>query len=280
MAHKNKKNNGNKNAHHYHNVGRNAYEAKVINESLQRAGNNPQLKGIIHEVLIKDSINANPINIAKGVSASLTKSPNAKTVDIVVSKGGKVIQRIQAKDTLQSVQKTINRIRSGYYNSSRIVATHETAQKLTEQVLKHGVKKSIQSSGISTNTTKALASKAGVLGTTGLSKACLAAAKSNAVTGAVVGTGFAVVQGLVDLIDDEKDAGEVVLDIGRESAGCALSAAGAGAAATAAGSAVAAGAATLGLTGLAVTTMTVAAPIGAAILVGSVIKSLWDDIFD
>ena len=39
---------GSKNVH-VHNAVKHGYEAKVISESLKRAGNNPQLKGIIHE---------------------------------------------------------------------------------------------------------------------------------------------------------------------------------------------------------------------------------------
>lgn len=266
--------------HIAHNVARNGYEAKVINESLQRAGRNPQLKGIIHEVLIKDSINANPVNIANGVKATLTKSTNAKTVDIVVKQGGKIAQRIQAKDTVASISKTVNQIKSGQYNSAQIVGSKETVAKLTEKAVKEGIKKTIKSSGISSNTTQALAVKAGVTGMNGVSKACMTAAKGSAATGAIVGTGFAVFQGIQDLYNDEKDVGEVLLDVGKEAAGGALSAAGASAAATAGGAAVACGLASAGIVGTTALVATVAAPVAIAVGVGWTIKTIWDSIFD
>ena len=253
-----------KSKHHFaHNAARNGYEAKVINESLQRAGRNPQLKGIIHEVLIKDSINANPANIVNGVKATLTKSTNAKTVDIVVKQGSKIVQRIQAKDTVANVSKTVNQIKNGQYNSAQILASKETFAKLTEKAAKEGIKKTIKSSGISSNTTQALAVKAGVTGMNGVSQACKAAAKGSAGTGALVGTGFAVFQGIKDLYNEDKDVGEVILDVGKEAAGGALSAAGASAAATFGGAAVACGLASAGVVGTTALVATVAAPVAA-----------------
>jgi len=267
--------------HHFvHNTARNGYEAKVIKESLQRAGRNPQLKGIIHEILIKDTINANPANIVNGVKATLTKSTNAKTVDIVVRQGGKIVQRIQAKDTVASVSKTVRQIKSGQYNSAKILASIETFAKLTEKAAKEGIKKTIKSSGISSNTTQAIAVKAGVTSMNGVSKACMAAAKGSAATGAIVGTGFAVFQGIKGLYNDEKVLGEVMLDVGKEAAGGALSAAGASAAATVGGAAVACGLASAGIVGTTALVATVAAPVVIAVGVGFAIKSVWDSIFD
>lgn len=262
-----------------HNIVRNGYEAKVIKESLDRAGNNPQLKGIIHEVLIKDAINANPTNLLYGVKASLTKSANAKTVDIVVRQAGKNIQRIQAKDTVASISKTVKQIKSGQYNSAKILASKETFAKLTEKAAKEGITKTIKSSGISSNTTQALAVKAGVTGMNGVSKACMTAAKGSAATGAVVSTGFAVFQGIKDLHNYDKDLGEVILDVSKEAAGGAISAAGASAAATAGGAAVACGLASAGIVGTTAVVATVAAPVVIAVGVGYAIKSIWDSIF-
>jgi hypothetical protein len=103
---------------------------------LQRGGRNPQLKGIIHEVLIKDSINGNPGNIVKGIKASLTNKSNAKTVDVVVTKGAKVFRRIQAKDTANSISRTVKQIQSGQYRSARILGTKETTKKLAHALQK------------------------------------------------------------------------------------------------------------------------------------------------
>lgn len=269
-----------KHAHIAHNAVRNGYEAKVIGESLKRAGRNPQLKGVIHEVLIKDGINYNPINAAKGITASLTKNPNARTVDIVVKQGTKVVQRIQAKDTVASVSKTVNQIKSGQYQSARILATKETTKKLSTKLAKDGISKTVKSSGISSKTTQALATKAGVAGTSGISKAIMTAAKGSALTGAAVGTGFAVYQGVKDLRNYDKDLGEVMLDVGKEAAGGAISAGAAGAAATAGGAVVAAAIASAGIVGTTAVVATVAAPVVIAIGVGCLVKSIWDRIFD
>lgn len=171
---------------------KNTYEAKVIHEALTRSGNNPQLKGIIHEILIKDGINYNLANVVNGVHASLTKNPTARTVDIVVKQGNKIVQRIQAKDTLSSISKVTKQIQSGQYNSAQIFATKETAKKLSHTLTKIGISKPVTSSGISANTTSALAVKAGVSGFSGLSKACSTAAKGGAVVGAAVGTSLRI----------------------------------------------------------------------------------------
>lgn len=263
-----------------HNVVRNGHEAKVIGESLQRAGKNPQLKGVIHEVLIKDSINSNPQNILNGVKAQLTHSTNAKTVDIVVSKGAKVVGRIQAKDTVSSISKTVRQVKSGQYQSAKLLGTKETAVKLSGVLEKAGLSKPVSSSGVSSQTTKALAVKAGVTGSTGMSQACMTAARAGAVSGGAVSAGFAVIKGIADLANDEKDLGEVIVDVGKEAAGGAISAAGASAASTACGVAVASGVAAAGITGAGAVALTVGLPVVAAIGVGIAVKSICDEIFE
>ena len=265
---------------HIHNTLRQGYEAKVIGESLKRAGNNPQLKGIVHEVMIKDGINYNPVNMVKGVNAALTKSTNAKTVDIVVKQGGKIVGRIQAKDAANSISNVVKQVKSGQYNSATIVGTRETAAKLSARFAKDGISKTVKSSGISSKTTQAIAAKAGVNGLSGLSKACSTAAKGSAVTGAVVGAGVAVVKGIGELADGSKAGTEVAKDVVKEAAGSGLSAAGAGAAATAGGAVVASAVAAAGVTGAAATALTVGAPVAIAVGVGCLIKSFWDSIFD
>lgn len=272
--------NNKQDVHVAHNAVRNGYEAKVIAESLKRAGRNPQLKGIIHEVLIKDGINYNPVNAAKGITATLTKNPNAKTVDIVVKQGTKIVQRIQAKDTVGSVSKTVNQIKSGQYQSARILATKETTKKLSTKLAKDGISKTVESSGISSKTTQALATKAGVAGTTGISRAIMTAAKGSALTGAAVGTGFALIRGIRDLKNYDKDLGEVMLDVGKEAAGGAISAGAAGATATAGGAMVAGALASAGIVGTTALVTTVGAPLVIAVGVGCLVKFLWDKVFD
>jgi len=261
---------------HAHNAVKHSYEAKVIAESLQRGGRNPQLKGIIHEVLIKDSINGNPGNIVKGIKASLTNKSNAKTVDVVVTKGAKVFRRIQAKDTANSISRTVKQIQSGQYRSARILGTKETTKKLAHALKKAGASKPVKSSGVSSKTTEALAAKAGVTGTRGLGKACLNSAKAGAVAGAAIGAGIAAIKGIRDIKNSKKTIGEVALDVGKESIGGAISGACAGAASTACGAVVAGSVAAAGITGAGAVALTVGLPVVAAVGVGIGAKSLYD----
>ena len=62
-----------------------AYESSVIARAMQRAGNNPHLKGHIHEVLIQDARNVRNLLSMNGASTQLTKSTTAGTVDLVIS---------------------------------------------------------------------------------------------------------------------------------------------------------------------------------------------------
>lgn len=251
-------------------------EAKVIGEALARAGKNPHLKGHIHEVLIKDSINFNPLRAVNGESAKLTASHTAKTVDIVVSKGGKVIGRIQAKDTVGSMGKTINQIKAGQYNSAQVLGTKETATEFGKHAHKINGAKSIQSSGFSSEYTESLAQRAGATGSGTLSEAIGTTSKIGAKVGGVVCGGIALVKGVGDLMDGSKDVGEVAVTVAKETAGGALSGAAAGAAATVAGAGAVTAVAALGITGLVATTTVVAAPIVAAVAVGYAAKEAWD----
>jgi hypothetical protein len=71
------------------------YESTVTARAILRAGVNPHLKGHIHEILLQDSKNMS--SLFNGQSTALTKSATAKTVDLVTTEGGKVIERIQVK---------------------------------------------------------------------------------------------------------------------------------------------------------------------------------------
>lgn len=257
-----------------------SYEAKVISEALARAGKNPRLHGHIHEILIRDAINVDPSRILSGESAKLVANPTAKTVDIVVTRGSKVIERIQAKDTAESIGHTLKQIRSGQYNSAQILGTDETVSAFARHADKLSGTKSIQPSGISTSTTKSLATRAGAAGGSSLGSASLAAARSGGLVGGVVCGGIAVVKGVSGLCDGTRELGEVATDVAKETAGGALSGAAASAAATVTGSAAAAGCATLGVTGAVATVSVVALPVVVAVGVGYAAKSVWDWLFD
>ncbi len=271
------------------------YEAKVIAESVERVGGCPQIKGTIHEIIFRDSINCNPFRLANGETARLVSDTTAKSVDLVVMKGGRVVERIQLKDAAKSVDDLIRQINSGQYASSRIKVTPETLEALQGHLGKLCGSKSIESSGISSGYTEHLGRRAGAKAypgagsvTVGLKSACMNAAKSGGVMGGSVGVGIAVVGGAMDLIEGRKDVGEVAMDVAKGGAVGVASGAAASVAATTtgalAGGAIATGVATAGLTGVAATVAVAAAPVIVAAAVGyfvaDVVNDIWSSIFD
>ena len=82
-------------------AGRMAYEGKVGVEAVVRSGGkNPQLKGVVHEILYRDSITMAPDNLIHGTKGVLSKSATAIRDDVLTMQGGKVIGRAQLKDTV------------------------------------------------------------------------------------------------------------------------------------------------------------------------------------
>ncbi|MBF0236904.1 MAG: hypothetical protein HQM12_04300 [SAR324 cluster bacterium] len=273
----------NNNASTLANASKAGYESKVIAEALERVGNNPNLKGVIHEILVRDGVHMNPANLISGHTAHLVESTTAKAVDMVIKdNAGKIISRVQLKDTPASIGKLVQQIKSGQYNSVQIWGTPETV----EQLAKNGVNlaKTVESSGISSSTTSSLAKRAGASGSgagTSLAEAAGVASKSGAMWGGAIGGAFATAQGIFDLMEGNKDPGEVAVTVAKETAGCAVSGAAAAATATAVGVATAtAVASTVITTTVAGPAIVVAAPFLAAVGVGYAVKSLWDAIFD
>lgn len=133
-----------------------AYEAKVGLEALRRAGNCPQLKGHVHEVLFKDSFNINPKNIIEGKRAVLTSSNTARMKDVIIKKGNKIVGHAQLKDTVSNsgARKTIEQINSGHYSKTKVLGTKETVAKVAGKTTQK-----VESSGISSETTKRIADK-------------------------------------------------------------------------------------------------------------------------
>lgn len=260
--------------------GKTSYEGSVILRALDRAGRNPHLKGHIHEILVKDAHNLK--NVFSGTSTSLTKSTTAKCVDLVTTKGGKVIARLQLKDTLSktSVDKIVRQVADGQYRSVQLVGTEETVGKVNAALAKAGLKKRMVSSGTSSETTTALAQRAGATGSGTIGGALLFAAKTGGVTGAAIGGGIALVQGAGDLMCGKKDLVDVATDVGGAAIKGGVTGAGASMAAVGTGAATAAGLAALGVeAGLLATAATVALPVAAAVLVGWGLSSVLDDIF-
>ncbi len=165
-----------------------AYEAKVAVEALDRAGRTPQLKGVVHEVLFKDSLNASPRNILNGTKAVLTKSTTAVRDDVLVlSKTGKVVQRFQLKDTPNSIASTVKQVQTGKYAGTKLVGTKETVNAY--QQASKSLTQPMTSSGISSTKTELIAAKAlgRIPGKAALSGAARAGGAMGACVGAVVG---------------------------------------------------------------------------------------------
>ena len=128
-------------------------------EAVQRVGRGPQLKGVIHEVVFREQRNLTPAALLRGTRTSLTRSSNAKTVDLVTTRNGRVVERLQAKDCISDscARNVQGRVRSGQYRTARLVGTRETVGKFRDT----GVTKRVESSGISSRSTTRAADNAG-----------------------------------------------------------------------------------------------------------------------
>jgi hypothetical protein len=273
---------GKSNAGHDAVVAKTAYEGTVIARAIERAGRNPHLKGHIHEILVKDARNARNLFSLNGASTELTKSTTAGTVDLVTTKGGKVIERLQVKDVTSQagIDKLVKQCADGKYRSAQLVGSEESARIFNKAAEKAGISKRMTSTGVSSKSTESLAQRAGATGSGSLGSAIGQAAKAGGAVGAIIGGGVAAVQGCIDLIDGRTDAVEVVGTVVKATAKGGASGAAAGAAATAAGSGAAAAVSALGMTGMAATVVTVGAPLAVAIGVGYVVSEIFDCIFD
>lgn len=256
------------------------YESSVIHRAMDRAGNNPHLKGHIHEVLAKDGKNLR--GLFTGQSTHLTKSTTASTVDLVGKQGNKIVERLQLKDTVSpsSVNKLVRQVKAGKYHTAKLVGTDETSKLVNRAFEKAGVAKRMSSSGISSKTTTTLAQRAGVSGSGSIGSAIAQSAKSGGTFGAAVSAGFETIKGVSDLIDGKRDVVEVGASIAKAGAKGYVTGAAASAAATTAGATVATGLAGVGATGVLATAATFAAPAVAVIAVGYLVGEIFDSIFD
>ena len=254
------------------------YEASVKVRALRNAGGCNNLNGHILEVMGADKTNFNPFN---GLHETLVKSRTAHAVDSIVTKSGKIVQRIQYKDTAKSIGDTVRRVKDGQYNSVTLKGTSETAKVFNRYAEKHGIAKRMHDTGISSNTTKSLARSCGAAKQISLARAAGMAAKSGGIVGGAVSGGISVISNGIALVNGEKDAAEALGCIAKDTAGGALSGAGSAAAATVTGAAVASAVAGTAIAGTAIgTACVVAAPVAVAIGVGCAISAIWDAIWD
>ncbi len=255
-----------------------AYESSVIARAVQRAGNNPHLKGHIHEILIQDSRNVR--NLFNGARTELTKSTTASTVDLVTMRGGKVIERIQVKDVTSSsgINKLVKQCADGKYRSAKLIGSEESTQLFNKAAEKAGISKRMTSSGVSSKTSTSLAQRAGAAGSGTLGSAMAQAARSGGAAGAVISAGVEAVRSVVDWSNGDADGLEVAGRVTKAAAKGGVSGAAAGAAATAAGAGAAAAVTALGVTGGAAVVATVGAPLLVAVGVGYVASEVFDGV--
>ena len=267
----------------------NVYEASVGMRALNRAGQNPQMKGIVQEIMYCDKYNTNMGNILNGHHMDLTKSTTAHMKDVIAkNSAGKVVGHAQLKDTISNagVRKTVQQIESGHYSKTRVIGTEETAAKVNKVLEKYGVKQRVESSGISSKTTSRIADK--TLGKMPTISTMSSAAKAGGVTGAAVGAGMEAISSIGDWMEGNKSAGEAAADVAVAGVKGGVTGAVSGvigsAAAGATGSAIAAATATTvgsAVAGTAVGAAAIAAaPVVAAVAAPMVVFGLLGSLFD
>ncbi len=267
----------------------NVYEASVGMRALNRAGQNPQMKGIVQEIMYCDKYNTNMGNILNGHHMDLTKSTTAHMKDVIAkNSAGKVVGHAQLKDTISNagVRKTVQQINSGHYSKTRVIGTEETAAKVNKVLEKCGVKQRVESSGISSKTTSRIADK--TLGKMPTISTMSSAAKAGGVTGAAVGAGMEAISSIGDWMEGNKSAGEAAADVAVAGVKGGVTGAVSGvigsAAAGATGSAIAAATATTvgsAVAGTAVGAAAIAAaPVVAAVAAPMVVFGLLGSLFD
>ena len=255
------------------NCTRQAYEASVLTRMKGRAGAySPKgAPGIALEVMANDSKNIS--NVFKPDTVTkFTKSSTAPQVDAVTTTAGKVVERIQYKDTISQagVKKTIDQVKSGKYRQVQLKGTIEATEKFNAAAKANGITKRMESTGISHNSTQRIGDRfTGQM----INTSCLSDAVKGSVAGAV---GVTAAIEIVKSVDNGDSLGECAGHVVSKGAESALTAA----AATAAGEVAAGAAATL----LATSTIPVVGPlvvgIGAAVAVGSVVGEVTDGVFD
>lgn len=177
-------------------AGRSTYEAKVGVEAVIRSGGkNPQLKGVGHEILYRDSITTNPKNLASGVKGVLSKSAGTKLMG--------------TKETVKAYNAAVSRAAQG-------------GKQITQRMT---------STGISSADTSRIAAQTigGALKAASVAKTAL----TSGGVGAALSGGFEMISSGIRLVKQEIDGGEFLGNMAKEMVGGGLAAAGGSAAATA-----------------------------------------------
>lgn len=259
-------------------AGRSVYESKVGIEAVARSGGkNPQLKGVVHEIMYRDTLTATPKNLISGTKGVLSKSTTAVRDDVLLKQGGSIVGRAQLKDAVASADKVARQAAGGKYAGTKLMGTKETVaayEKAVANMAKNGknVSQKMTSTGISSVDTSRIAAQTigGSLKAAQVSKVAM----SSGGAGAVLSGAIEVVSSGAKMAKGEIDGSEFVANVVQETAGGGLAAAGGSVAATAAGI----GTATLLAGSTAPLWVPGAVAIGAAVVAGNAIKSVWDEV--
>ena len=203
------------------NAGSGMYQASVMKRVVDRAGHCKNLKGHVNEILTVDKINLSPKNILSGRHASLTKSAIAKRDDIVIKKAGKVVGRMQLKDTPSSIDSTIKRVMNHQYKGTKLVGTIETVDAYNKVIAKNGQKKVSQkmvSNNISSTETDVLARLVLGTGLKGSGKGIAKISNRSACVGAAINGGVCAVTSAIDVKNGKKTWQEGVVDTAKGAA--------------------------------------------------------------
>jgi hypothetical protein len=143
-------------------LSRQGYEASVVSRMAGRAGayTSTGAPGIALEVKANDLNNLRNV-IKPDTVTKFTKSSTATQVDAVTTKAGKVIERIQYKDTVSpsGIKKTLEQVKSGKYNQVQLRGTAEAAENFNAAAKADGIAKRMKSTGISHDTTQRIGDK-------------------------------------------------------------------------------------------------------------------------
>lgn len=246
-------------------------------EALNRAGRNPQLKGVVHELLCRDRLNLDPRNLLTGTRAHLTNSANAVRDDVILKQASRVVGRMQLKDTAGSIRATVRQMAKGKYARTALYGTKETTAAYAAEVSRQaerGVRATqvMRSTGVSSADTARVASKA--LGQLPGRAALAAAVRKTGLAGAGIVAAAEAVSAFGDLRDGRISGSEFAGRVAREG----LKGGVAAASATAASSVATAGAATVCAV-LAPATpvlLPLAIGVGVSVVVGSAVKRALD----
>ena len=227
---------------------------------------------MVAEGKMVQDVNGVVLNVVNGQAWELSETAITATKDIIVKEGGKIVKHVQVKDTVNCINKTIQKASIGECGAVQVSGTAELATKAAENTKQ-----------LAGATSKQIAGKA--LSRMPSASAVGAAAKAGGVVGAAVGAGIEAMYSVGEVIRGKKDVVDAAGDIAYAGAkGGASGYAGAAAGTVAAGATSAALAATgiaaaTGATATAVALAPVVVGFGAACAVGSFVSDLFDDIF-